>query len=327
MVSSKFDDTVFQTLDSVVPSPARQRVESLGGLGDPTAECRFFSSALAIAVTNQDIRMTSIGSSVELQEDESSLDDRRNLAELLQQEQQALELESSQLHQLISCDPIVGTNPLLDLCQDIANMDGQTSEVQQACIELQKHLLLDQFLLDSHRIRLVRDLSHLFPITYDATNGDRDVCYRIRGLQLPNSAQGLWIGPTTIPEDEVSAGLGYTVQLMNCLSRYMSVDMRHSMWFQSSRSSIQDATTGAVYPLFSARQDREKFAAGWELLDSNANRLVIELQLPVQSSKPLLSKIQEVCRATIGGTLRTSGLLENTRTHSQVNRSVLTEST
>jgi hypothetical protein len=315
MLSSKFDDRVFKTLDSVVPSPARQRIESLGGLGDLGSGNLSFASTIAMINPMHDSLITKIVTSIGLQQDESEVEHRNELAALLQQEQQALEHEFSLLQRRIARDPMIRTNLLLDLCQDIANTDSQTVEVHQASVQLQNDLSKDQFLLESQRIRFVRDLSCLFPIATDATNGDRDVCYRIRGLQLPNSAQGLWVGPMTVADDEVSAGLGYTVLVLNCLSQCLSVDMRHSMWFQSSRSAIQDAMTGAVYPLFTARQDREKFVAGWELVDSNVNRLVMELQLPVLSSKPmpLLAKIQRLYQAIIGGTLRMSVSLGHPR--------------
>jgi hypothetical protein len=294
MEPSRFDDDVFHTLDSVVPSPARQRVESLGGLGDLTSENPVFLPLTALP--------NPVGDEQALGE-MAGVDSSADLAALLQEEREALELELSQLHHQLLRSPKNGSNLLLDLCQDIAETESQIIEVQEASIQLQIDFSRAQFLVETQRIRLVRDLSNLFPITSVATNGSKDVCYRIRGLQLPNYVQIIWVGPGTFAEDEVAAALGYTVQVLNCLSRYLSIEMRHSMWFQSSRSAIQDAATGTVYPLFSSRQDREKFIAAWELLDANVNKLTSELQLSLPSMKPLplLGKVAQVYQSIADG--------------------------
>jgi hypothetical protein len=309
--SSRFDDLVFDTLDSVVPSPARPRIESLGGLADPSLNG---NSATSIERTIDDPGCTTgfdnradFESPANLEERE--LDEKRRenrqLCSLLLLETRALEDELEEIRQRGALDASAetGTNPLImDLCQSTTVIEKQTRELQHATRELQMEVAKSQFLLEAQRIRTVRELSHLFPITapIELKQSNAGGYYRIRGLQLPSSALGVWQGPILISEDEVSAALGLAVHVLLCLGQYLSIAMRHPLGFQSSRSYVQDANTNTFYPLFTTRQDREKFIAGWDLLETNVDRVLLELRLKT-SGLPLLAKIQEIYDAIVVG--------------------------
>jgi hypothetical protein len=304
--SSRFDDLVFDTLDSVVPSPARPRIESLGGLAELSSH---YTSAMSIERTIDDPECAAavVEPPANMQDYEFDEERReyRELSSLLLLETQALEHELELIRQRGALDAFADTGAgqlLLGLSQMTTTTETQTRELHRATRELQMEVAKSQFLLEAQRIRIVRDLSCLFPITGPTETKESSAgrYYRIRGLQLPNSALGVWQGPFLVPEEEVSAALGMAVHVLLCLGRYLSVAMRHPLGFQSSRSYVQDANSNTFYPLFTTRQDRDKFVAGWDLLETNADRVLLELRLST-GTLPLLAKIQRIYDAIVVG--------------------------
>jgi hypothetical protein len=309
--SSRFDDLVFDTLDSVVPSPARPRIESLGGLADLSLH---YTSAMNIERTIDDPECAAALDIIAVVEPPANMQDfeldeerreYRDLSSSLILETQALEHERELIRQRGALDAFADPGAaqlLMDLSQTTTTTKTQTRELHRATRELQMEVAKSQFLLEAQRIRIVRDLSHLFPITAPTEMKESNAgrYYRIRGLQLPNSAMGVWQGPFLVPEDELSAALGMAVHVLLCLGRYLSVAMRHPLGFQSSRSYVQDANKNTFYPLFTTRQDRDKFVAGWDLLETNADRVLLELRLST-GTLPLLGKIQKIYDAIVVG--------------------------
>lgn len=176
------------------------------------------------------------------------------LKRLIEQEEQNLERERDELQR--------EKELLRTLVDEIRMKDAQTAEIVTAVQAERAKIYKGGFILEAQRIRLIRELSAIYPITVEGSDKSR---YLIRGLEIPLE---LFPG-SSVPEDVVSAALGFLCHLVHLMSKYLGVHLRYRLHCQSSRSAIQDERA-ATYPLFQGRpMEREQLEYGIHLLDKN----------------------------------------------------------
>ena len=142
-------------------------------------------------------------------------------------------------------------------------MRTATQREAETCHRLALHL-------EAQRIRLVKELRRIYPISTSSTasssSSTTTATPTIRGLALPSAQREHLFA---LPEEELSAALGFASHAVLLLSRYLSVPLRYRLYCNSSRSAVQD-DRGTVYPLFQARPvEREQVEYAVLLLERN----------------------------------------------------------
>jgi hypothetical protein len=149
----------------------------------------------------------------------------------------------------------------------------------------------DQFKREAQCIKLLRELRTIYPITLDSQKG-----YLIRDLRLPVD-----IYTTMVPEEEISAALGFCCHLVFMMSKYLSVQLRHRIYCNSSRSAIQQDGT-AVYPLFTARAvEREQLDRGLTLLRADVDCILMTYNIDYTPTSHILARVKRVYDHIIDG--------------------------
>mmetsp|Transcript_12106 Transcript_12106/g.21276 ORF Transcript_12106/g.21276 Transcript_12106/m.21276 type:complete len:255 (-) Transcript_12106:828-1592(-) len=182
---------------------------------------------------------------------------------------------------------------LATLVQQLRDVDKDIllvqTELQQQLLELRR----DEFLKEAQCIKLIRDLKAIYPITLDSVAASSSSSslpligttrgtgggYLIRGHRLPVD-----IYTATIPEEEINASLGYCAHLVFMIAKYLTIQLRHRIFCNSSRSAIQQDGVG-VFPLFLGRMvarslEREQVDRGARLLGANVNCILMHLNMP-----------------------------------------------
>jgi hypothetical protein len=151
----------------------------------------------------------------------------------------------------------------------------------------------DEFLREAQCIRLLRELQTIYPITLDSQKG-----YLIRDLRLPVD-----IYTTMVPEEEISAALGFACHLLFMFSKYLSVNLRHRVFCNSSRSAIQqDGGTAIVYPLFMARNvEREQLERGLTLMGANVDCILMTYRMEYTPKSHILARLKRIYDHVIEG--------------------------
>jgi UV radiation resistance-associated gene protein len=129
------------------------------------------------------------------------------------------------------------------------------------------------------------DLRNIYPITF-LRGEDR---FLIRDLCIP-----LDIHSGAVTEEEISAALGFLCHLISMVSKYMSVQLRHRVFCNSSRSAIQEEG-GAIYPLFLARVvEREELDRGLQLLRRNVECIMKARDIDFQPREHILVNVKKL---------------------------------
>lgn len=257
----RFEEDAFQALDSVVPSspPAN--------LLDAAEEMENSGSALAIHATSTEVSvevLPSPGSAEQrLAEELSHLETESSarIAELLrerdawrdrvQAEKEAVEA-AKVAWQIDRAFVRVALDTLRTKEEQILQIRRATCDEELGCLKLEWHL-------EAQRIRLVKELRQFYPVA--SVEGPPKI-WKIRGLPLPKDI-------FSIPEDDLSASLGFLCHAVSLLSRYLCVPLRYRLYCNSSRSAVQN-DMGTVFPLFQARPvEREQVEYGVVLLERN----------------------------------------------------------
>lgn len=173
-----------------------------------------------------------------------------------------------------------------------------------------------KFAKNAQSIQLFRDLHQwIYPITLDSQRG-----FLIRNLRLPVD-----IKTTVVPDEELSAALGFCSHLIFLMGKYLSIGLRHRIFCSSSRSAIQldggDGGDGGggggpptsspllsiavvaatsnnshyLFPLFAARNvDKDQLERGLALLGENANCLLQTLDIDFTPQSHILKRLSMV---------------------------------
>ena len=151
----------------------------------------------------------------------------------------------------------------------------------------------DEFLREAQTMKLLRELQTIYPITLDPRKG-----YLIRNLRLPVD-----IYTTAVPEQEVSAALGFCCHLVYMIAKYLTISLRYRLFCNSSRSAVQlDEAT--FYPLFMARSvDREQVDQGLSLLGDDVNCILMSHGIQFTPKSHVLARLKRVYDHIIEGEL------------------------
>jgi hypothetical protein len=224
---------------------------------------------------------------------EDRIQEKRNLLRLIAEEERALKED---------CDSLqYEQKTMLGLMKEVQVVERDICRVK---IELNKQSLKwerEEFLKGAQSIKLFRDLRDIYPITldsiaaqsssfnntlYTSTTGTGGKGYLIRGLRLPVD-----IYTTGILEEEVNASLGYCAHLIFMVAKYLTIQLRHRIFCNGSRSAIELDGVG-VFPLFLGRLaaralEREQVDRGARLLGTNVDCILMHLNLLPSSSSCL----------------------------------------
>ena len=147
------------------------------------------------------------------------------------------------------------------------------------------------FRKEAQQMKLLRELQLVYPITLDPKKG-----YLIRDLRLPVD-----IYTTTVPEEEISAALGFCCHLVFMTSKYLTISLRYRLFCNSSRSAIQmDANT--FLPLFTARSvEREQLERGMDLLGANVDCILMNLGIDFTPKSHVLARVKRIFDHVVEG--------------------------
>ncbi|KAM3727482.1 putative UV radiation resistance-associated protein [Dirofilaria immitis] len=169
---------------------------------------------------------------------------------------------------------------------------------RKAALSLAKDNLL---LIASHlawrRRKMVDDLMHIYVINLNASPEARLMsssctCHSvacIAGLHLPDALS--FPGHSDV---EVSAAVGYVVQVLSLLSRIYNFPYQYRMCFFGSKSTIKNPVLEETYPLHGITRNREKFEEGISLLNKNISQLRWSFSLTTKKVGKTLSNLQNL---------------------------------
>jgi hypothetical protein len=147
-----------------------------------------------------------------------------------------------------------------------------------------------EFFLEGRRMKLLRDLRTLYPISY-LQEEDR---FCIRDLRIP-----LDIHSGTVGEEELSAAFGYLCHLVSLISKYLNIQLRYRLFTNSSRSAIQE-DGGAIYPLFQARMvEREALDHAVLLLQRNVECILKARDIEQRRGEHVLDAVNRLFEALV----------------------------
>ena len=147
------------------------------------------------------------------------------------------------------------------------------------------------FRKEAQQMKLLRELQMVYPITLDPKKG-----YLIRDSRLPVD-----IYTTTVPEEEISAALGFCCHLVFMTSKYLTISLRYRLFCNSSRSAIQmEANT--FLPLFTARSvEREHLERGMDLLGANVDCILMNLGIDYTPKSHILARLKRIFDHVVEG--------------------------
>jgi hypothetical protein len=184
------------------------------------------------------------------------------------------------------------------MVEEAKSLDGQIQHVREEIQRQACELRREEFRKEAQHMKLVRELKRIYPITLDSQKG-----FLVRGLRLPVD-----ILTTVVPEDEISAALGFCCHLVFMLAKYLSISMRYRIFCNSSRSAIQSDGT-IFFPLFVARSvDREHLETAMNLLGENVDCILMTLGIEFTPKSHILARLKRVFDYVIKGEI---SLLEN----------------
>ncbi|GKY93276.1 hypothetical protein MPSEU_000295100 [Mayamaea pseudoterrestris] len=220
----------------------------------------------------------------------NSLREQQLLVRLIERESIALEQDYAAI--------VVQGRESLEHCQRcIADARKQTEQVVHDTVKLRSDSQRTSFLLDVQRIRLFRELRNIYPISLVFTTDQR---YKIRDLEIPNELLS-GSGSLSVPDDECFAALGHLSHLLIMMGKYLTVNYRYRMYYQASRSAIQNDRS-KVFPLFMGRNiERDQFELGVRLLSCNVDFLVQVRNIRVSPKLHILGKVKRIYEHVIDG--------------------------
>ncbi len=191
---------------------------------------------------------------------------------------------------------------LKDLLDAVPVLEKQTADVALRLAEAEKALSKSEFLLETRQLTLLAHLRTVFPIVRHS-----DDLYDIRGLSIPRDMSS--------DDEHISGALGFLCHLLSMTSKYLGVPLRYKILCNSSRSAVQDGS--AVYPLFKARVDRERFDRGTLLLERDVDSLLSArgIVLPPSPNGPphMLAKVDELFSQTLSPQNREKVIMKEER--------------
>jgi len=304
---SRFEDDAFATLDHVEQTPQRPRNRSVSSLLDQ--DQGYVSSANEEGKSSSPLgkrrmplhpsmsprRMFQPHDNDSLWIDEQAIvrEERRQekleLLRLIAEEEKGLEDDLDCLKE--------EQQTLTNLMEQVKLVEKDISKVKVQLDKQSLKLEKEEILKESQSIKLLRDLRDIYPIALDSLptpgppEGSTD-CF-IRGLRLPAD-----IYTTNVPEEEVNTSLGYCAHLVVMVAKYCSVQLRHRIFCNGSRSAIELDEVG-IFPLFLGRLaaralEREQVDRGARLLGSNVDCILMHLNLVPQPQSHILARVQTI---------------------------------
>jgi Vacuolar sorting 38 and autophagy-related subunit 14 len=314
---SRFEDEVFSTLDGVEPTPSRRRAGSLSALLEPQDLNSRLIDEFDGGTEDETVEATTLFEEKEEEITKTDLlsEQARILALIAKEEDQLKEdarlLEEVRRHLVRAfCSEsaiksyahiIVVTKERIELSWMVEEVKTIEEQIHQVKLETRRQecqLRREEFQKEAQHMKLIRELKRIYPITLDSQKG-----FLIRGLRLPVD-----ILTTAVPEDEISAALGFCSHLVFMVAKYLSIPMRYRIFCNSSRSAIQlDGTK--FLPLFTARSvEREHLETAMSLLGENADCILITLGIEFTPKSHILARLKRVYDHIIEGEI---SLLEN----------------
>jgi len=149
-----------------------------------------------------------------------------------------------------------------------------------------------EFFLEARRAKLLRDLRCIYPISITLAEDK----YSIRELRIPVD-----IHSGIVAEDELSAALGFLCHLVGLIGKYLGVQLRYRVFFNSSRSAIQE-DGGAVFPLFLARAvERDQLDYAMVLLQRNVDCILKTTGVEYKEGEHILVNTKRVFDTIVDG--------------------------
>jgi Vacuolar sorting 38 and autophagy-related subunit 14 len=207
-----------------------------------------------------------------------------SLEQLIEMERLALEQEKEALQQR--------KGDLLLLADALKEKEEQFGTIEAVVQEQEANVAEMTFVLEAERIRLVQELSTIYPITVAVEQH-----YFIRGLGIPAELYSA----SSVADDVTSAALGFLCHVVQLLSKYLGVHLRFRLICQSSRSAIQDEY-GSTYPLFLGRPaERENVEYAVHLLDRNIDCLCRARGIRLTLRLHVLAKVMRIYEHFVEG--------------------------
>ena len=145
----------------------------------------------------------------------------------------------------------------------VANeVEAQIAKLEEIFRSEKERCRQSEFYMEARQVKVLRDLRKIYPISISKS----EERYAIRDLRIPSDVHS-----GTIPEEELSAALGCLCHLVLLTSKYLAVQLRYRVFFNSSRSAIQEDGS-MVFPLFQARMvERDQLDYAMLLIQRNVD--------------------------------------------------------
>ena len=177
------------------------------------------------------------------------------------------------------------------MVEEARAIEAQIQLVYEETQRQASELCREEFRKEAQHLKLVRELKRIYPITMDSQKG-----FLIRGLRFPVDVLA-----TVVPEDEISAALGFCCHLVFMLAKYLSISLRYRIFCNSSRSAIQSDGT-IFFPLFVARSvEHEHLETAMNLLGENVDCMLLNLGIEVTPKSHPLARLKRVYDHVIEG--------------------------
>jgi len=199
-----------------------------------------------------------------------------------------MEEESLKMDQSFLCKEMKELKFSLEKEQEI---ERETTEIRQQTVRELENLSQTEFVLEARRMKLLRDLREIYPICAFPDN-----TFAIRGIKLPTD-----ILDPTVPDEQVSAALGFACHLVFMCSKYLAIPLRYRLICNSSRSAVQDDGNG-VFPLFKERViDLKQLERAVILFERNIECLLHTRGVSFSPLWHLLAKLDQLFERTTKG--------------------------
>jgi len=208
------------------------------------------------------------------------------------------------------------TSHLTWIMEQIHQIDQESMQVMNTTGIESTALYRAEFRIESHRIRLLKQLQSILPIRIMSVNIAVNPPqypqhqYTIASIPLPDD-----IHSASVSDDQISTSIGFLCHLVSLTNKYLAITPRYKLICRFSRSAIIDDHPGGVlsvnnkpstaYPLFRERGavDKEQLDRGFALLVKNIECLLQMRKVEFHRGWNALAKMEKLFMHVVDGSV------------------------
>jgi hypothetical protein len=182
------------------------------------------------------------------------------------------------------------------MIQTAKDAEAQIARLEEIFTLEQERCRQSEFYMEARRVKALRDLRKIYPISISKS----EERYAIRDLRIPSDVHS-----GAIPEEELSAAIGFLCHLVLLASKYLAVQLRYRVFFNSSRSAIQEDGS-MVFPLFQARMvERDQLDYAMLLIQRNVDCILKSCTIEYHEQEHVLVNLKRLFDIIVDGSSTT----------------------